>query len=403
MTEPQWVEELVQWTGGQRWLLYVFTIVLATGGIDLVQRQVLGRLRRKAHDTHNEFDDVLLEAIVRPITLAIWVIGLTHAAGYAQQSTDGDWFTHVELMRQVGIIVALAWFLLRLVRGGESRMIGKVRTVSLSPEEGMDRSTVEAFGKLLRAAIMVTAALLLLQTLGYSISGVLAFGGVAGIAVGFAARDVLANFFGGIMVHMDRPLAVGEWVRSPDREIEGTVEYIGWRISRIRTFDMRPLYVPNSVFANILVENPSRMSHRRIYEIVGIRYDDIGAMQAIVDEIRDYLAGHQAVDSEQPLIVNFNDYGASSLDIMLYCLVTEKRWVPYHAVKQEIMLEAAAIIQRHGAQIAYPTSTLHIASLSNQPGGEPASPGAPVPAGVAPRGRAGASTGAGTDSEGDGG
>lgn len=398
MTEPQWINGLVEWTGGHRWLLYVFTIVIVTGVVDLLQRQVLNRLRRKAHSTENEFDDVLLEAIVSPITLGIWVIGLTHAAELAQQSTGGGWFTHVALVRQIGIIVALAWFLLRLVRGGESRLIGRVRAVSLSPEEGMDRSTVEAFGKLLRAAIMVTAALLLLQTLGYSISGVLAFGGVAGIAVGFAARDVLANFFGGIMVHMDRPLAVGEWVRSPDREIEGTVEYIGWRISRIRTFDMRPLYVPNSVFANILVENPSRMTHRRIYEIVGIRYDDIGAVQGIVDEIHGYLAAHEAVDDEQPLIVNFNDYGASSLDIMLYCLVTEKRWVPYHAIKQEILLEVAAIVGRHGARIAYPTSTLHIASV-NQPGGEPAAPGDPAPAGVRHAGR----TGGAADAEGEGG
>jgi MscS family membrane protein len=402
MTESQWVSGLVEWTGGSRWLLYVFVTVLVTGVIDLLQRQVLGRLRRKAHNTHNEFDDVLLEALVRPITLGIWVIGLTHAAELARQSTDGGWFAHVELVRQIGIIVALSWFLLRLVRGGESRMIGRVRTVSLNPEEGMDRSTVEAFGKLLRAAIMVTAALLLLQTLGYSISGVLAFGGVAGIAVGFAARDVLANFFGGIMVHMDRPLAVGEWVRSPDREIEGTVEYIGWRISRIRTFDMRPLYVPNSVFANILVENPSRMTHRRIYEIVGVRYDDIGAIDGIVEEIRGYLASHEAVDGEQPLIVNFNDYADSSLDIMLYCLVTEKRWVPYHAIKQEIMLEVAAIIGRHGARIAYPTSTLHIASV-NQPGGDPASPGDPAPAGVRRAGKTAGNANADQAGEGDGG
>lgn len=374
MTDGEWFGEVAAWAAAQGWWLGVFVVICVTGLVDLTQRALLRRLQHKAQDTNNEFDDVLLAALVRPVTLIIWVLGLTYAGDLAQQSTEGDWFAHVELVRQLGVIVAIAWFLLRLVRGGEDRMITRVRTVSLSPDEGMDRSTVEAFGKLMRAAIMVTAALLLLQTLGYSISGVLAFGGVAGIAVGFAARDVLANFFGGIMVHMDRPLAVGEWVRSPDREIEGTVEYIGWRISRIRTFDMRPLYVPNSVFANILVENPSRMSHRRIYEIVGIRYQDIAALPTIVDEIRAYLEAHGQIDTEQPLIVNFVDYGASSLDIMIYCLVTEKRWVPYHALKQEVMMEIARIIDRNGAEIAYPTSTLHIASL-RQPGGEPIDPG----------------------------
>jgi len=80
-----------------------------------------------------------------------------------------------------------------------------------------------------------------MQTLGYSISGVLAFGGIGGIAVGFAARDLLANFFGGFMIYMDRPFDVGDWIRSPDQEIEGTVEKIGWRLTTIRTFDKRPL------------------------------------------------------------------------------------------------------------------------------------------------------------------
>ena len=77
-----------------------------------------------------------------------------------------------------------------------------------------------------------------------------------------------------MFVYLDRPFAVGDWVRSPDREIEGTVENIGWRVTRIRTFDKRPLYIPNSIFSQIAVENPSRMSNRRIKETIGIRYDD---------------------------------------------------------------------------------------------------------------------------------
>jgi MscS family membrane protein len=71
------------------------------------------------------------------------------------------------------------------------------------------------------------------------------------------------------MIYLDRPFAVGDWIRSPDRDIEGTVEDIGWRLTRIRTFDSRPLYVPNSAFTSIAVENPSRMEHRRIYETIG--------------------------------------------------------------------------------------------------------------------------------------
>ena len=94
---------------------------------------------------------------------------------------------------------------------------------------GGDETTVTAIAKLARVSIVITAALMAMQTLGISISGVLAFGGIGGIAVGFAAKDLLANFFGGLVIYLDRPFKVGDWIRSPDRDIEGTVVKIGWR------------------------------------------------------------------------------------------------------------------------------------------------------------------------------
>ena len=78
---------------------------------------------------------------------------------------------------------------------------------------------------------------------------------------------------------------VGDWIRSPDRDIEGTVEHIGWRLTRIRTFDKRPLYVPNSTFLSVALENPSRMTHRRIYETIGVRYDDAGKVPGIIQQV----------------------------------------------------------------------------------------------------------------------
>lgn len=83
---------------------------------------------------------------------------------------------------------------------------------------------------------------------GMSLSGLMAFGGIGGIAIGMAGKDILSNFFSGLMLYFDRPFNIGDWVSSPDRNIEGTVVEIGWRITKIITFDHRPLYIPNSVF-----------------------------------------------------------------------------------------------------------------------------------------------------------
>jgi MscS family membrane protein len=192
---------------------------------------------------------------------------------------------------------------------------------------------------------------------------VLAFGGIGGIAVGFAAKDLLANFFGGLMIYLDRPFKVGDWVRSPDQEIEGTVEKIGWRLTTIRTFDKRPLYVPNQVFTNVSVQNPSRMSHRRIYETVGLRYDDSNQLEQIISNVKSMLMTHAEIDNTQTMIVNFNAFGSSSLDFFIYTFTKTTNWIKYHEVKQDVLLQVMRIVADAKAEIAFPTSTVLVSEV----------------------------------------
>ncbi len=199
--------------------------------------------------------------------------------------------------------------------------------------------------------------------MGVSISAVLAFGGIGGIAIGFAAKDLLANFFGGLMIYLDRPFSVGDWIRSSDRNIEGTVEYIGWRQTRIRTFDKRPLYVPNAIFNNITVENPSRMKNRRIYETIGLRYDDIGNVSTIIQQVKNMLINHPDIDANQTLIVNLNQFSDSSIDFFVYTFTKTTNWVEFHQIKQAVLLEIAEIVAANKAEIAYPTQRLQLEQI----------------------------------------
>ncbi|MEP1593756.1 MAG: mechanosensitive ion channel family protein, partial [Halieaceae bacterium] len=219
----------------------------------------------------------------------------------------------------------------------------------------------------LRVTLWVLTSLMVLQSLGVSVSGLLAFGGIGGIAVGFAAKDLLANFFGGLGIYLDRPFTVGDWIRSPDKEVEGTVEDIGWRVTRIRTFDQRPLYVPNSVFSQIAIQNPTRMFNRRIYETIGLRYEDADKVAKIVDEVRSMLEQHDAIDLNRTLIVNFVSFGASSLDFFVYTFTRTTAWVEYHAIKQDILLKILAIIHANDADVAFPTRTLHVEAAQPEP------------------------------------
>jgi len=161
-------------------------------------------------------------------------------------------------------------------------------------------------------------------------------------------------------VYLDRPFAVGDWIRSPDRDIEGTVEEIGWRRTVIRTFDLRPLYVPNAVFTTISVENPSRMLNRRIHEKIGVRYDDVAQIPGILNEVRTYLEESPDIDQSRTLMVNFNEFGASSLEFFIYTFTRTRVWAEYHMVKEKVLLDIAAIIARHGAEVAFPTTTVHV-------------------------------------------
>jgi len=138
------------------------------------------------------------------------------------------------------------------------------------------------------------------------------------------------------------------------------VEYIGWRHTRVRAFNKNPIYVPNALFTTIVVENPTRMTNRRIKETIGIRYADLGKMAAIVADVKAMLQAHPEIDTDATLIVNFNQFATSSLDFFVYAFTKTVEWVRYHEVKQDVLLKVAAIIQAHGAEIALPTRTLHL-------------------------------------------
>ena len=368
MTEMS-IEQAVKWlepyTGEETaWALQIFIIILGVLLLNFIVRRVLNRLHRKFESTQNHWDDAVIYALRLPLPVLIWVLGITFAADIIHAEKKAAIFQMFGPIRDIGIISALAWFAVRFIFQAQDNLIEKYQNT----EGGLDRTTITALGKLVRLAVIITAVLITLQTLGVSVTGVMAFGGIGGIAIGFAAKDLLANFFGGMMIYLDRPFTEGDWIRSPDKDIEGTVENIGWRLTCIRRFNKRPLYVPNSIFANIAVENPSRMLNRQINETIGIRYDDIGKMADIVNDVKSMLRNHDEIDQDQTMIVNFNAFNASSVDFFIYTFTKTTQWVRFHEIKQEILLKVAEIIDQHGAEIAFPTQTLHMHQVNPEPG-----------------------------------
>ena len=336
--------------------LDVCAILLATALADLFTRWLSSCLRRRVETSPNIWDDAIYYSVKGPVQGLIWVIGVSAAIGVSRPEEAPGWLEYVPEVRGVILVLLFTWFVFRMIRSVGSNALAR----AAGRDNAIDVTTADAIGKLLRIAALITAGLLIMQVLGVSPSALLAFSGIGGIAVGFAARDVLANIFGGLTIYLNRPFSVGDWIRSPDRDIEGVVEAIGWRATTLRRFDMRPLYVPNAVFSNVSLENPSRMSHRRIMETVAVRYDDAAAIPDIVTAVRKMLDEDEAIDSDQVILTYLDSLGDCALNLLVYCYTHTTDWAEYLAVKQSVLQRVQDIVRDHDAAIAYPTTTMHV-------------------------------------------
>lgn len=342
------------------WGVELFAVVMLTFIGRYLAMRALKVLGEQFEKTANVWDDALFKAAQGPLSWFILILGLIWAVQISDGYLDMVLFspTNLDIIRQLTFIVLTMVFLVRFITLAEARILDDLKSQTEDGQGRLDPTTLHALAKLTRLSVVISAVLVALPTLGIEITALLAFGGVGGIAVGFAAQDLLSNFFGGLMIYLDRPFAIGDWIRSPDREIEGTVESIGWRLTVVRTFDKRPLYVPNSVFAKLALENPSRMTNRRIYETIGIRYKDAAKMDQIVQDVHAMLRAHEEIDQDQTLIVNFNGYGKSSLDFFVYTFTKTTNWVRFHEIKQDVMLRIIRIVHEHQADFAFPTTTV---------------------------------------------
>ena len=356
------MEQLEKFFGTHLWSLHVLIALCITFAAHLGISRLMRKLADKSEQKQVLYAEALLRALYKPINFLIWLLGLSIALALSfPNQHDFFLFSYLIPIKQTGIIFAMTWAMVRFIRKVESL------TIKNSPKRSkdVDETMVHAIALLLTITAVVVGGMGIMQLFGLPISGLLAFGGIGGAGIAFASKDLLANFFGGLVVYMDKPFKVGHWIRSPDKNIEGMVEHIGWRVTRIRTFDKRPLYVPNSFFLNISVENASRMLNRRIKVIVGLRYQDVDKIEAVTAAIKQMIVDHPGIDKKQNMMAFLTDFGASSLDIVVDCFTKAIKRADYQAVRHELLMNVLAIIDEHGAECAFPTQTLF---MEPQPG-----------------------------------
>ena len=258
--------------------------------VHIVLSFVLKQIIKHSGSTKTQIDDHLIRAISAPLKVLIWYGWLY----FSLRELTSEIQSLGQIVSYISItpVFILTWGILRLISSVENFM--------LESEGSFDKDSVRLFARLMKILFVFAIILGVAQFYGYAISSILTLGGVGGIVVGFAAKDMLANVFGGLMIQMDKPFSTGDWIRTSDRSIEGVVEKIGWRMTRIRTFSKNPVYVPNGIFATIPIETPSRMTNRQVYEVIGIRYDDIAQMESIIEKVQALLANNDHIANDQP-------------------------------------------------------------------------------------------------------
>ena len=337
----------------------LITITLITLFLFFIKNKLINVIFALSQKTNTVYDELILFSIKTPSTYLIIFGYIFVIIDYFNKNEVLNLNFSLSSAVFSLIVIIISWSLLR---GLNYYLQLKPFTKNLSSEDDITliTETYEIVVRILKILVVVITALIIMQEIGLSISGLLAFGGVGGLIVGLAAKDLLSNFFGGMMIFFDRPFRVGEFIKSPDRNIEGIVEKIGWRLTVVRTFSKNVLYIPNTAFSSIIVENATRMSNRRINETIGIRYDDLNKITDIIQDVNNVLESNPDIDQTQKAKVYFKSFSASSCDFFIYAFTKTKDWEEFLRIKQDVLLKVAEIIEQHNAEIAYPTTTVFI-------------------------------------------
>ncbi|KRP09111.1 MAG: hypothetical protein ABR94_07965, partial [Sphingobacteriales bacterium BACL12 MAG-120802-bin5] len=261
---------------------------------------------------------------------------------------------YVQGIYQLLFIINTGWLFSRIA----DFIITVMNEKALLTPDPTDDQVIGFLKDVLRVVIWTTVVLCILGFVFHvNVTSIVAGAGIAGVAIAFAAQETLQNIFGSISLFSEKPFIVGELVEVDG--IIGTVDKVGFRSTRVRALDKSYMTIPNKNIVNNRINNLTNRTARRVQFLLGVEYGtSTETIETIVDEIRSYLESHPAV-LDQP-VVQFFEFGPSSLNIWIEYFIHLMEWVPYLAARQEIMLQLMRIVQDNGASFAFPSQTVYV-------------------------------------------
>lgn len=333
-------------------LIFFGTIFIVLFFRQIIAKVILTRLKNIASKTENKIDDELINALEQPLKLSILAIGFYIAFSFLDLPESAK--TLVRHLVNSLLIFAIFWGIYRC----ESIINKMFERFFKSKDYELASSFLPFINKFIKTTIIIFGVIFIIQEWGYNVGAIITGLGIGGVAVALAAKDTIANLFGSIMILIDKPFKIGDWIIVND--IEGIVEDIGFRSTRIRTFAKALVSIPNSIVATNSITNWSMRDRRRINFSIGVTYSTPrNLLEKAVKEINEMLRLHPLIHKE-PLMVYFTDFNASSLDIFIYCFTTTAEWGKYLEIKQDINLKIMEILENLGIDFAFNSMSIYI-------------------------------------------
>ena len=312
-------------------------------------------LMKVASRTKNIFDDIIIQEIYKPIEFLFIVLGLHLFLKLTFSHGETSVIVHILL------VFDLYWVLYAITPTIKEILF------HISKKENMMSFELSNFiVKIVRILIIISAILNILYLIGINITTFLASIGLGGLAFALAAKDTASNLFGSIAILVDESIKIGEWIKVAD--VEGFVEDIGMRTTKIRAFDKSIKIIPNSIVATSAITNYSRRGIRRIKMSIGITYDTTPEqLEDILNSIRVMLSTHSGIaKGDIPSMVYFTEFADSSLNILIYTFANSSVWDEYLKIRESVNIEIMKIIKKHNASFAFPSQSVYVEQLPNE-------------------------------------
>ena len=308
---------------------------------------ILSFFQKLVAKTKTNIDDKFFKALKNPLRFLFIIAGIWGLFYFLE--LNGKMLTHI--IKGL-LIYDVFWLIYNIVCEFEEdvyQLLGKYGRAS--------RELASFLIKLSKAFVIIVAIVAMFQEFGINVTGFIASLGLGGLAFALAAKDTASNLFGGVAILTDNIFKVGEWVKIGNAE--GIVEDIGMRTTKIRAFDKRLIVVPNSKIATSDVENFSRRDRRRIVMKLGLVYStSTQDLNLVLKEIREYLKTHPKIHKE-PLLIYFDEFADSSLNIFCYFFTTTADWEKYLQIREEVNLEIKKIVEKYSA-FAFPSQSIYV-------------------------------------------